>query len=473
MKKVVLRSLAAALLICPSLSLEAASPSFSAVDSSLYVAVAIHYESDRPLEPLPAEHYMRYAYDERDAANSFDFSAYLLQDTTGYLSHFPAPYARNLVKLFAVEQAWSVDSLAAYYADKGVGGGLEAMKIPQVMRELLGSAFQVSDGGLENPNGFYADFLSLRYRGRNCQVIWDDLRKLDVYHREADWETGQEAVTSYSFDYSFRDARSVILGRTAAGNYVLLMLTRDVVYLQSRPVGLFGSVKVCPDSLGAVPQNEAPRLERLLPVARDTASCRFVAVHVPQDFRAPVGGKVRFAPPHGSYEETDCANAFAYEAYALRDTAACRDSLTKYGLTDRVLLFEVVKAWNREELKAEYASRGGKWRKRGAELTRVMRALLGEDFEEVRDAAGYPSYLSVDNLHCLQYKGRNCQPVWDDPEKFRIVRSEQNSENRQLGTVWYCTFDYFLGDARRVILGRTTQGNYVLLLLTQPMVAMD
>ena len=295
MKKVVLRSLAAALLICPSLSLEAASPSFSAADSSLYVAVAIHYESDRPLEPLPAEHYMRYAYDERDAANSFDFSAYLLQDTTGYLNYFPAPSARNLVKLFAVEQAWSVDSLAAYYADKGVSGGLEAMKIPQVMRELLGSAFQVSDGGLENPNGFYADFLSLRYRGRNCQVIWDDLRKLDVYHREADWETGQEAVTSYSFDYSFRDARSIILGRTAAENYVLLMLTHDVVYLQSRPVGLFGSVKVCPDTLGAVPQNEGLGwrgfcLWRAMPAVAGLWRC------MPRRVSAPLSGE-RCASP--------------------------------------------------------------------------------------------------------------------------------------------------------------------------------
>lgn len=35
------------------------------------------------------------------------------------------------------------------------------------------------------------------------------------------------------------------------------------------------------------------------------------------------------------------------------------------------------------------------------------------------------------------------------------------------GLAYYYYFDYFLRDARHIILGRTAQGNYVLLLLTR------
>ena len=445
----------------------ATSPLPAATDSaSWYVAMAIHYESDRPLDPLPMEGYMHYAYDERDVANSFDFSAYLLQDTTDYLKNFPSPHARNLVKLFRVEQAWDVDSLAAHYAAGKEKSDFEQEQIPRVMQDLLGPEFQVSDAGQDGPGGFYSNFLPLRYRGRNCQVIWDNPHKLDTYRREADWTSGQEAVESYRFDYSFRDARYVLLCRSAAGNYVLLMLTRNIASLQSPPAGLFGRVEPFPDSLAAISPKRPPRPERILPLAREEESFRFVGVHAPIGFGWSAGSRRRFGPSHGVYRESDYANAFKYEVYALRDTAACRDSLAKYGWTDEMRLFEVVKSWSRQELEEEYEARGKKWRKRGARLITAMQALLGKDFEEVRRDDGYRAYLSEDNLRRLAYRGRNCQPVWDDPEKYRVSRSEQSSGNRQLGTVWYCTFDYYLRDARYVVLARTEEGNYLLLLMT-------
>ena len=174
--------------------------------------------------------YNRMYYDEEGWGNGFECTTHALQDTTGYMDRFSDPRVRDLVKVYEVVQAWKVDALARAF---GVKKRRERKKwqkearIPEVMQRVLGKDFQVvANADLSSPQAG-RNMMQLAYRGRNCQIIWDTA--MGMY---PDWWLNREKPRYplyYMLDYSLRDVRWVILGRTASGNYVLLMVTKRLL----------------------------------------------------------------------------------------------------------------------------------------------------------------------------------------------------------------------------------------------------
>ena len=75
--------------------------------------------------------------------------------------------------------------------------------------------------------------------------------------------------------------------------------------------------------------------------------------------------------------------------------------------------------------------------------------------------------MQYHNVNSLSYKGKNCQAIWDETGRISESVQEITYDDGHTGLAYYYYFDYFLRDARHIILGRTAQGNYVLLLLTR------
>lgn len=179
----------------------------------------------------PDASYLRAAYDEERWGNAFEFSTYALRDTTGYMDRFSDPRVRNMVKVYGVVQVWKADSLASAFGVKKRRERKkwqEETRIPEVMQKMLGGDFQVvANADLSSPQPG-RNMMQLTYRGRNCQIIWDTWAGMYLEGWRDKKEKSQEQFR-YTLDYSLRDVRWVILGRTASGNYVLLMVTKRLL----------------------------------------------------------------------------------------------------------------------------------------------------------------------------------------------------------------------------------------------------
>lgn len=455
------RLLLSLLLLCP-----AALTAFSSPTAFRHVAVYIRMEGLRPLQPLAMEGVARAAYDEKAPANAFDFQTYVLKDTAGYRRHFPAQSYRGWVELYDLVAAWDADSLARIYEARG--GTWEEARIPEVMARVLGTDFRVpARDGSGRLRAAATNFIPLRYRGRNCQLLWDDLARLDAYVGGPRLENFSMPSMEHTVDYSLRGVRHVVLGRTRRGNYVLLMVTREVTALPSGlPVSL-GAVQPAPAAAEASNRPVLPplRFDTLASVTGGSGF-RYAAVHIRYEADRPARPIPGTGLLRSAYNEEDLVNAFPFRVCLLQDTAGYRARVGAGEEADTLQVFEIVQAWDRDSLERLYAGRGKKWRRQ--KLRQAMSKLLEPDFRVGR--VPWYSFLyqvQYHNVNSLSYKGKNCQAIWDETGRISESVQEITYDDGHTGLVYYYYFDYFLRDARHIILGRTAQGNYVLLLLTR------
>lgn len=130
-----------------------------------------------------------------------------------------------------------------------------------------------------------------------------------------------------------------------------------------------------------------------------------------------------------------------------------------------------LRVWDRDSLLAVFGAVENK--ALGMDLSEVMGRLApGQLREEKPVRRGRPVSRHYDGLRYYTYRGKPCLVVWDDVSKCEYHESVCGFAQSVSGETLF-DFSYSLEDVQQVVLCRYSPECYVLLLLTQPMVAMD
>lgn len=429
-----------------------------------YIIISLPSDGFRPVQAVPVPEGLRQGFNETDLANAFDLTAYALQDTTNYGQYFPgAKPWKGLV--FDVVEHWTADSLARLCCLQG--RDWEKAPLPEVMSRALGADFCSVQPDESNNAGPYNNYLSLTFRGRNCQVIWDKMEKLTAYLQEPGTVGYAGTSPVYVMDYAMSNVRHVVLVRTRGGNYVLFLLTRDLVCLQAPQ--MLPPYFESPEAKAALvaEQSRKPLLfDTLASLHGWERDFRYVAMHTGSGSIGADRPVVESKVFRMGYGEFDLANAFSFRTVLVGDSA---DYCARMGIdawTDSVRLFRIVQAWDVNSLAHSLNIKTK--RRRRTRLNKVLAKLLGKDFEvsTAWRVGRVPDYANH-NLKHYTYCGHNLQLIWDSENHLNTGKSEKYPITGGGTTSYYYTFDYMLCDARHLLLCNTSQGNYVLLLVTK------
>ncbi|MGI6219841.1 MAG: hypothetical protein ACOYJE_08315 [Bacteroidaceae bacterium] len=171
-----------------------------------------------------------------------------------------------------------------------------------------------------------------------------------------------------------------------------------------------------------------------------------------------------------SFKPEDEANAFDFQAVHVSDSAGWRKSFPYAGVPNPFPeIAELVGLWTVDTLSARY----GRKAKASVEVfLRDLRALVGDSLRVVEKDEPATVFHVYDNLYPFTYCGVHCQLLWDDVNRCSRTWANESSGNSSISYFSY-DFDYSFREAKQVALCRYSPECYVLLLLTQPMVAMD
>lgn len=429
-----------------------------------YVIISLPSDGFRPMQAVPVPGGLRQGFNETDLANAFDLTAYALQDTTNYGQYFPgAKPWKGLV--FDVVEHWTADSLARLCHLQG--RDWEKARLPEVMSRALGADFCAAQPNEANSAGPYNNYLPLTFRGRNCQVIWDKMDKLTAYLQEPGTVGYVGTSSVYVMDYAMGNVRHVVLVRTGRGNYVLFLLTRDLVCLQAPQVlpPYFESPEA-KAALAAEASRQPVRMDTVASLHGCEGVYPWVAMH------AGLGSVAEDSVPQSmlfrmGYSEYDLANAFSYRTVLVRDSAEYCARMGIDEQTDTVLILRTVKAWDADSVAQSLGIKAKRWKRQ--RMNKVLPKLLGKDFDisMAWRLGRVPDYVDH-NLRHYTYQGRNLQPIWDNWSHLDTDKRDQYPVTGGGVTSYYYTFDYLMHDARHMVLCRTPRGNYLLLLLTRP-----